>query len=217
VHLKDYYNILELSPSATLDEIKKSYRRLAHQYHPDKNENDPYAAAQFAEIKEAYEVLTHPVKKDYYLQQRWYMQSTGKRTGQAVTTPVTILHQMIELDKYSHGLDVHRMDKEGLYNYICTLLSDENIEKLNSFKEAAINKEIVFSAIKSGRLLSWPLAGQLADRLRKIDLDDESVIKKITDYERHARRENYWEKRKVWIVLLIALVLSVSIFLTSRN
>jgi len=51
-HLKDYYRILELDPSATLPEIKKAYRKLAQQYHPDKNSGDPYPAAQFAEIKE---------------------------------------------------------------------------------------------------------------------------------------------------------------------
>ena len=67
MHLKDYYNILSIEPSATLSEIKKAYRKLAHQSHPDKNQNDPYASALFAEIKEAYEVLTNPTKKEYYL------------------------------------------------------------------------------------------------------------------------------------------------------
>ena len=62
--LKDYYTILELEPSATLPEIKKAYRRLALQYHPDINPNDSYAAAQFVEIKEAYETLTIPAKKN---------------------------------------------------------------------------------------------------------------------------------------------------------
>ncbi|MEI9910706.1 MAG: DnaJ domain-containing protein [Bacteroidota bacterium] len=61
---KDYYKILELPPSATLQEIKTAYRRLAHQYHPDKNDNDLYAAAQFEMVKEAYEVLSDPRKKN---------------------------------------------------------------------------------------------------------------------------------------------------------
>ena len=97
MHLKDYYTILELEPSATLLEIKKAYRTLALQYHPDKNNGDPYKAAQFSEIKEAYEVLTNPSKKEYYLQQRWYNQSIGKKRKQEIITPVTILLQSIEL------------------------------------------------------------------------------------------------------------------------
>ncbi|MBK9569291.1 MAG: J domain-containing protein [Chitinophagaceae bacterium] len=63
MHLKDYYGLLDIETSATLQEIKKAYRKLALRYHPDKNQNDPYATAQFAAIKEAYEVLTHPQKK----------------------------------------------------------------------------------------------------------------------------------------------------------
>ena len=63
MHLKDYYKILEVETSADLLEIKKAYRKLALQYHPDKNHNDPYATAQFSAIKEAYEVLTNPAKK----------------------------------------------------------------------------------------------------------------------------------------------------------
>jgi len=103
VQLKDYYTILELSPSASLDEIKKAYRRLALIHHPDKKGNDPYAAAQFSEIKEAYETLTHPAKKDLYLQQRWYAQSIGQRKKQEIITPVSVLKQLIELERYTAG------------------------------------------------------------------------------------------------------------------
>src|SRR5260221_11419015 len=116
MQLKDYYKILELEPSATLAEIKKAYRRLAQQYHPDKNSNEQYSLVYFSEIKEAYEVLTNPSKKENYLQQRWYQQSLGKKEfSTQPVTPVTILKQLLELDKYVSGLDIFRMDKARLY------------------------------------------------------------------------------------------------------
>lgn len=62
---KDYYKILGLSKSATDDEIKKAYRKLALKYHPDKNRSAG-AEEKFKEIAEAYEVLSDAKKKDVY-------------------------------------------------------------------------------------------------------------------------------------------------------
>jgi curved DNA-binding protein len=63
---KDYYKILGLSKTATADEIKKAYRKLAVKYHPDKNQNDKTAEEKFKEINEANEVLSDPDKRKKY-------------------------------------------------------------------------------------------------------------------------------------------------------
>lgn len=62
----DYYEVLELKKDATADEIKKSFRRLAMQYHPDRNPGDKEAEAKFKEINEAYEVLKDEQKRAAY-------------------------------------------------------------------------------------------------------------------------------------------------------
>lgn len=67
---KDYYRALGVAENATADEIKKAYRRLAKQYHPDANPNDPTAAERFKEISEAYSVLSDEEKRKQYDQMR---------------------------------------------------------------------------------------------------------------------------------------------------
>src|SRR5881628_416775 len=67
---KDFYAVLGVSASATQDEIKKAYRKLAARYHPDKNPNDPKAADRFKEISEAYQVLGDAEKRKQYDQMR---------------------------------------------------------------------------------------------------------------------------------------------------
>lgn len=63
---KDYYSSLNVARSASADDIKKSYRKLAMKYHPDKNPNDKKAEEMFREITEAYEVLSDTKKREMY-------------------------------------------------------------------------------------------------------------------------------------------------------
>jgi molecular chaperone DnaJ len=67
---KDFYAVLGVPASASQDEIKKQYRKLAAKYHPDKNQNDPKAADRFKEISEAYQVLGDAEKRKQYDQMR---------------------------------------------------------------------------------------------------------------------------------------------------
>jgi DnaJ-class molecular chaperone len=62
----DFYKVLEVSKSASGDEIRKAYRKLARENHPDVKKNDPQAAERFKQIQEAYAVLGDPKKREQY-------------------------------------------------------------------------------------------------------------------------------------------------------
>ncbi len=69
--MEDYYVILGITRSATLEEIKKKYRELAKQYHPDKNSSNPNSLEFFKKIQAAYETLSDAGKRAAYdLQQK---------------------------------------------------------------------------------------------------------------------------------------------------
>src|SRR3954466_3090442 len=63
---RDYYEILALEKTADVEEIKRSYRRLAMKFHPDRNPGDAEAEVKFKELAEAYEVLSDPQKRKLY-------------------------------------------------------------------------------------------------------------------------------------------------------
>jgi curved DNA-binding protein len=84
---KDYYKILGVEKSASAEEIKKAYRKLAVKYHPDKNQGDKKAEEKFKEANEANEVLGDPVKRKKYddLGENWNNQQQYTNQGNSRT------------------------------------------------------------------------------------------------------------------------------------
>jgi molecular chaperone DnaJ len=208
MYLKDHYKTLELAPSATLQDIKKAYRKMAQQYHPDKNK-DPYAAANFAEIKEAYETLTNPVKKNQYLQERWYNRATGNNNTEQLITPVNILKQALEFERYTSTLDVYRMDDESLFEYMNELLSADAISRLLQFNEPDVNHQVMLTLLKPVRFLNYKKASVIGDKLNRLTAGKSKVL--IDAALKRIKQKEKWEQRKWLIVLIITAAICLLI------
>ncbi|MGB0564206.1 MAG: DnaJ C-terminal domain-containing protein [Spirulinaceae cyanobacterium] len=78
-NFRNYYEILEISSQAAPDEIKRSFRRLARQYHPDMNPGDKIAEDKFKDLNEAYEILSDEGRRNQYDQFKRALESMNKR------------------------------------------------------------------------------------------------------------------------------------------
>lgn len=76
--IDDPYKVLGVAPGATQDEIKKAYRKLTKQYHPDLHPNDPNAAKKMTELNEAYDMLMNP---DKYAAKRAQQQQSNRQSS----------------------------------------------------------------------------------------------------------------------------------------
>jgi DnaJ-domain-containing protein 1 len=211
--LKDYYQILEVEPQASDSDIRSSFRRLAKQFHPDRNPDDQVAAAHFREVQEAYDTLTDPYKKEIYLQQRWYEQSMGRRmTGMKALTPVSVLKDILHLDKYVSLQNPYHLDKAGLLDYLLQTLSPEAIELLRNEPDTDILGVVLTTTLNCARHLKPAQALALADRLNSL-AGAEPRLKPILDkYLATVRAEHFWERIRIPILLVVSLLICYIFF-----
>src|SRR6476646_6296815 len=80
---KDYYEILGVKKSASADDVRKAFRKLARKYHPDVNPGDKTAEEKFKTLSEANEVLSDPKKRKIYDQLGFYSDNIDPATAEA--------------------------------------------------------------------------------------------------------------------------------------
>lgn len=200
--IKDYYKILELPTTASLQEIKRSFRRLAQQFHPDKNDGSNMAAAHFREIQEAYKVLSDPKKREAYHYQRWYVRSTGKPFASAPLNPANILQECRVLQQYVASMNIFHLRYDAVSLHIRELLTPNAIGILHEQNNTAINKEIIQSVLTSALPLPKKFFIPVAELLLKVAGDDATAQSTIEQALISKKQGHLWDKYK-WLVMLI--------------
>lgn len=215
--VKDYYKILEVKPSAREDEIKKSFRRLALQYHPDVNNGEKHADAWYREIQEAYEVLTDPNKKSNYLQERWLLKSKGLPFEDTTPlTPAFIELKFRSLRQSVAYMDHYRMSQDQLKLEILAICCDQNLDALLTEPDESINGKILQHIIFCVSPLDFKYLNLFLPILNRIAGTSRNNQETVKDWYKNRKQSYYWEKNQWWIFLLITLMACFIIFFLTR-
>lgn len=215
--MRDYYKILGIPYSADEQQIKKAYRQLVMQYHPDKNE-DEQALALFREMQEAYEVLSHPQSKAQYDIKLFKAQPnlTGRKKIKSSEQLLAITQQLVdELKK----IDGQKIDQNNLYYYMSWLLEKDATLPLLQGAEQNLKEDFfancLFILKKLSLVFQIPTFTALLELAQALDLKKEAelihkdllVAKKI---------ENQRKMTPIWVVLVASVILSLVYFLGKK-
>lgn len=201
--MKDHYKILGVAPQADLQEIKKAYRKLAFQYHPDTNRENQFTEAHFKEINEAYSILSNSSKRRQYDEERWLSGMGRRMRSEQHISPEWILQECRKLSSHMQTVDTYRMSHSSLKDYILLILSDSHMAVLMQYNNTEANNRIISELLKASRKLELRYMREVAKRLTLLANDDESLLLQI--YNQLKAREKH-EQRDRYMPLIIALI-----------
>ena len=210
--MKDYYKILEILPSASQADVKKSFRRLALKYHPDKNFGNQLYEAKFKEIKEAYDVLSDLDKRRAYNYKKSEARKFEKNQTKPPVTPQSILFKIIEFRKKVAVLDPDRTNTFALFHQIQQLLSRESIAILQQHADQRINEKIIEEIITSSKNLSATHAEQICITLTSLAGTDNTAYHAIYNFSKQARLRKRWDNYKVFFAILVGFLLCLLVY-----
>ncbi|MBG9377020.1 J domain-containing protein [Panacibacter sp. DH6] len=210
---KDYYKVLGVKPDASGDEIKRSYRRLALKYHPDKNPGDVVAEATFKEVAEAYEILSDNVKREDYHYKRFYTYNYKYKEKERVT-PQTIVKAAQKIQDLTAGADPFRMNQDALFFQVEDVLSENNLELLVRENATAEKQVILLALLNACRLMEFSFYQQLHDKM--LLLASDATAKTVTQFYRRKKREADWGKYKTAGAVVLAILMCLAIFLAGK-
>ena len=208
---KNYYSILKVKQTASQDEIKRSYRRLALIYHPDKNNGDTIAEEVFKEIKEAYNILSDHTKRTVYdrecLHVSTHINVTAKeRSAKDVVDMATQLH-----DKLSK-LNAFKINYDALLFRLHEIVSGGNMSILKKHTDKILKERFLEIILMCSQPLPVKYANEITEALMQFANDDGSLQQKIASFKKVHSRTHFIENNKIILAIISALVLCILIW-----
>jgi hypothetical protein len=212
---KDYYRLLGVNAEASDDEIRKAYRKLVFKYHPDRNPDDPVADATFMEIKEAYEILSDPKKREDYHYKRFFTYNYRYSTGPTVT-PQSISNDAAKLQKLVERANPFRINRDALLFQVEQILSEENLLMLKNENLVNINYGIVEALLIASGPLHYIATLVISERLFLLAENNNVLDNKIADFLKDQQKKDNWNRYKIALAIAAAILLCLIIFFIGR-
>jgi molecular chaperone DnaJ len=204
---KDHYQTLGLAPGATAEQIKKAWRKLVLDLHPDKTGNDPALAARFTDIQQSYEVLSDPIKKIQYLQERWLRKAQGQPAPSDTVDLAGWIKACLALERKCTTQDPDRMDLQGLSEEIERNIAADKIATLQSYAHPEALLTGARLLLKAATLLTLPLFLRVQEKLTKIEPHNQRWQKELAKALRYKKREQYRNRYRIVILVVLTLLL----------
>ncbi len=213
--LKDYYHLLHVPAGATVLEIRKAFRKLAMEYHPDKHQNNKEYTSLFREIQEAYSVLSDPQKREVYHYQRWLEKSMGHELDTALDAD-QILLLFTKTEQYLATVDWYRTSNDALLTPLLEL-SENRIATIKRSSDDKAGHTALDLALRCAARLSSRGIPALMDRLKELLCTyPEKEMAWQTLLEKTKKKEKI-DSAKVPLIILVTLILCLGFFLLTRQ
>ncbi len=221
--MKDYYKILNLAPDCLQADIKKAYRKLAIQHHPDKNDGDKKSEERFKLIAEAYDVLSDEVTRNEYDYIKGFKTTyRSHRNTSGKPSPIKFLVHFKSIKSNVLHSGGH-IKKQQLFNSLNNMLSIENINYLIEERDIDTNHLIIDEILTCCIFLDESLKTEIYSKLEKLSDGHPSFFEKVKRLERKPDDDSEKYKLKETIetetspplttVLIFALFILLFIFL----
>ena len=202
--MKDYYRTLELPPNASSEAVRKAYRRLAKEYHPDKNADNAFATARFIDLQEAYTILSDKAQRQLYDEERWLLGYTRSKHAQAVT-PEWLLEQCRRLNRQLITIDTYRLSPTLLQDFLLQLFSDVHLGVLLQAAQTDTNVAILKETLPALGKLPSAYNAPVAEKM--LVIADAGATNEIQHILQKKLAEERWQRQKPWLILAAAIVI----------
>ena len=208
----DYYTVLNLPQHATAEEVRRAYRKKVMDCHPDLFPGDADKLRLFDTVKEAYETLTHPQKKEMYMQERWRRKANGQSMQGVVFSSAEYLKQCLALNRQLAAMDAYRISEQQIVQQLNTLLTEEKIKALHEAKDSILVRSVLEALIPCAKRLSFQSFKEIGSAFIQLAGEDAENKDKINRLISEKRREQRQSFLKIPLIVLLTILLCMLMY-----